>query len=214
MRYLMATDGSAPSLKAARFMLRHVRPGTEDEIFVAYVFPLPSDPECYEGVAVLPTSAGDDRVAAVAAPILQATMDILLESGSNVRDVCLVGNPAQEIVEFAMNLGIDLVVLITTLEFVDDPRAALAESWRVARRGIVLGVLNRRSRLGRELERRRDPPWPQATLYTVRELRRLVLDAAGERRPRIMVKTTLWPRWRGALRLPWGGFIGVRATAR
>lgn len=109
--------------------------------------------------------------------------------------------------------SVDLVVLITTLEFVDDPRAVLAESWRVARRGIVLGVLNRRSRLGRELERRRDPPWPQATLYTVRELRRLVLDAAGERRPRLMVRTTLWPRWRGALRLPWGGFIGVRATA-
>jgi nucleotide-binding universal stress UspA family protein len=110
VRYLMATDGSAASLKAARFMLRHARPGTGDEIFVAYVFPLPSDPECYEGVAVLPTSAGDDRVAAVAAPILQATMDILLESGSHIRDVCLVGNPAQEIVEFAMNLGIDLIV--------------------------------------------------------------------------------------------------------
>lgn len=108
--------------------------------------------------------------------------------------------------------SVDLVVLVTTLEFVDDPRAALAESWRVARRGILLGVLNRHSRLGRELAGRRDSPWPEATLYTVRELRRLVLDAAGEQRPRLMVRTTLWPRWRGALRLPWGGFIGVRAT--
>jgi ubiquinone/menaquinone biosynthesis C-methylase UbiE len=110
--------------------------------------------------------------------------------------------------------SVDLVVLMTTLEFVDDPRAALAESWRVARQGILLGVLNRHSRLGRELAGRRDPPWPEATLYTVRELRRLVLDAAGERRPRLVVRTTLWPRWSGALRLPWGGFVGVRATAR
>ena len=36
-----------------------------------------------------------------------------------------------------------VLALITTLEFVSDPDQALAEAVRVARRGILLGVLNR-----------------------------------------------------------------------
>jgi len=110
MRYIVATDGSDASLEAARFLVQHSCPGPEDEIFVIYVFPLPSDPECYEGVVSLPTQAGDERVAEVARPILAKTMEALSDTESRVNDVTLVGNPAKEIVEFAMNLGVDLVV--------------------------------------------------------------------------------------------------------
>jgi len=39
----------------------------------------------------------------------------------------------------------DVVALVTTLEFVDDPRVALREASRVARKKIVLGVLNKYS---------------------------------------------------------------------
>lgn len=39
----------------------------------------------------------------------------------------------------------DLVALITTLEFVTDPVQALREALRVARLGLLLGVLNRQS---------------------------------------------------------------------
>ena len=46
----------------------------------------------------------------------------------------------------------DLVAFITTLEFLEQPREALAEALRVARCGMVLGVLNRCSLLG--LQRR------------------------------------------------------------
>jgi len=73
MRYIVATDGSEPSLRAARFLVRQSCPAPEDEISVIYVFPLPSDPECYD-------------------------------------EVVLVGNPGKEIVEFATNLGVDLIV--------------------------------------------------------------------------------------------------------
>ena len=110
MRYIVATDGSEPSLKAARFLVQHSCPGPEDEIFVIYVLPLPSDPECYEGVVSLPTEAGDERVAEVARPILAKTMEVFAETESRVNDVVLVGNPAREIVEFAMNLDVNLVV--------------------------------------------------------------------------------------------------------
>jgi nucleotide-binding universal stress UspA family protein len=110
MRYIVATDGSYASHKAARFLVQHSCPGPEDEIFVIYVFPLPSDPECYEGVVSLPTEASDDRVAKVAGPILAKTLEALAEVESQVNEVVLVGNPAMEIVEFAMNLGVDLIV--------------------------------------------------------------------------------------------------------
>ncbi len=110
MRYIVATDGSEPSLKAARFLVEHSCPGPEDEIFVIYVFPLPSDPECYEGVVSLPTHPGDERVAGVARLILAKTIEVFADTESRVNEVVLVGNPAKEIVEFAMNLGVDLVV--------------------------------------------------------------------------------------------------------
>jgi len=41
----------------------------------------------------------------------------------------------------------DLVALITTLEFVTDPVQVLSEATRVARHGLILGVLNRQSLL-------------------------------------------------------------------
>ncbi len=110
MRYIVATDGSEPSLRAARFFIRQSCPGPEDELFVIYVFPLPSDPECYEGVVPLPTHADDERVAEVARPILAETLEVLAEVKGHVNEVILVGNPAKEIVEFAMNLDVDLVV--------------------------------------------------------------------------------------------------------
>jgi nucleotide-binding universal stress UspA family protein len=110
MRYVVATDGSEPSLKAARFFVRRSCPGPEDEVFVIYVFPLPPDRDCYEGVVPLPTEATDERVVEVARPILSKTMDVFSGTEGRINDVVMLGNPAEEIVEFAMNLGVDLVV--------------------------------------------------------------------------------------------------------
>ncbi|MFA9460289.1 class I SAM-dependent methyltransferase [Thiohalorhabdus methylotrophus] len=43
----------------------------------------------------------------------------------------------------------DLVTAVTSLCFIDNPEAALAEMWRVARRAVLVGLLNRRSLLHR-----------------------------------------------------------------
>jgi len=110
MRYIIATDGSEASLKAAGFLVEHSCPGPDDEVFVIYVFPLPPDPECFSGIVSLPNDASDDRVTEVAAPILTKTLEILQGVESSVNEVILVGNPAMEIVRFAMNLGVDLIV--------------------------------------------------------------------------------------------------------
>lgn len=109
----------------------------------------------------------------------------------------------------------DLAAMITTLEFLEQPFETLVEAWRVARRGVVMGVLNRWSLLG--LQRRlagirRLTIYDAAHFYSVGELKQLLMSVAGEQ-ARIVWRTTLFPRgwpWPQS-RLPWGGFIGMAA---
>jgi SAM-dependent methyltransferase/uncharacterized protein YqgV (UPF0045/DUF77 family) len=107
----------------------------------------------------------------------------------------------------------DLVALITTLEFLEQPREALVDALRVARRGVLLGVLNRWSLLG--LQRRlaglsRASVYSAAHFYGVGELRRL-LRSVADGKAHIRWHTTLFPRgwpWLQSTLL-WGGFIGM-----
>jgi ubiquinone/menaquinone biosynthesis C-methylase UbiE len=103
----------------------------------------------------------------------------------------------------------DLVAIITTLEFLPDPARALAEALRIARRGLVLGVLNRRSLVGRRLKNEGGPVWDAARFFTPAELTQLVQRAAAGKRTEIIWRTTLWRVWPRELPLPWGGFIGL-----
>lgn len=103
----------------------------------------------------------------------------------------------------------DLVLLVTTLEFMPEPEQALAETLRVARRGLVLGVLERRSRLARELLRGGELIWDAARFYTPRELKGVVRRALAGRPARIVWRTTLWRFWPRELPVAGGGFIGM-----
>ena len=105
--------------------------------------------------------------------------------------------------------AVDLVAFVTTLEFLPDPVLALREGLRVARRGLILGVINGQSLLGRRLRRAGGPIWGVARLYTPGELRALVQQAATGMPVRILWRTTLWPIVPWALPLPWGGFTGM-----
>jgi ubiquinone/menaquinone biosynthesis C-methylase UbiE len=107
----------------------------------------------------------------------------------------------------------DLVTLITTLEFVSEPILVLEEALRVTRRGLILGILNRQSVLGRSLRRTGGPVWEAARFFTPTEMVQLV-HLAAKKPVEITWRTTLWPLWRGALPLPWGGFIGMAVQWR
>lgn len=107
-----------------------------------------------------------------------------------------------------LSKSIDLVALITTLEFLSDPGRALAEAMRVARQGLVLGVLNARSRLGLQYKREGGPVWESARFFTPDELERMILEIIGGEAG-VVWRTTLWPLWPAALPLPLGGFIGM-----
>ena len=107
----------------------------------------------------------------------------------------------------------DLTAFITTLEFLERPREVLVEALRVARHGVLLGVLNRWSVLG--LQRRlaglfHQTVYDAAHFYGVGELKRLLRSVAGGK-AHVVWHTTLfshgWPC--SQARLPWGGFIGM-----
>jgi SAM-dependent methyltransferase len=106
----------------------------------------------------------------------------------------------------------DLALLITTLEFVTDPFRALAEAVRVARQGLILGVLNRWSLLTLKYRSSGKPLWKAARFFGPQELTRLVRIAAASRFRGARWRTTIWPiPWVTDLPLPWGGFIGLAA---
>ena len=70
----------------------------------------------------------------------------------------------------------DTVALINTLEFVEDPFLALREAFRVARRNVLLGVLNKYSisRVHYLIENLwRDSVYSRARFFSVFELRRM-----------------------------------------
>jgi SAM-dependent methyltransferase len=103
----------------------------------------------------------------------------------------------------------DVVAIIATLEFVVSPFRVVREAARVARRGVLIGALNRASRLGCRIRSAVGEPWSNAKLTTVPELRRRLSAACEDRRYALTWFTTLWPGFSRALRLPWGDFIGM-----
>lgn len=137
------------------------------------------------------------------------SIPMLTEAGEAGSADCLCGDA--EALPFN-DRTFDLVAFITTLEFVHAPILALSEAVRVARRGLVLGVINRCSALGRRYRRSGGPIWEAARLLNPGELRETVLAAVGPEAS-MTYRTTLWPGWPGPpLPLPWGGFIGMGVT--
>jgi SAM-dependent methyltransferase len=109
----------------------------------------------------------------------------------------------------------DLVALITSLEFMPDPEQALAETTRIARQGLILGVLNRWSLWAIRYRRSGGPVWSAARFSAPGELAALVRRAAGERLAEVAWRTALWPLpGLGELPLPFGAFIGMSVRLR
>lgn len=110
--------------------------------------------------------------------------------------------------------AVDLCVFVITLEFVERPGEALAEAIRVARRGVLVIVLNRWSVDG--LSRRWGPDARRARLgrardFTLPSLRGLLSAAAGPRLGALRWASALLPDGLFAvpLRIPFGGVIGI-----
>lgn len=150
---------------------------------------------------------GEQGFQAIGLDISRPMMEQAKKLGS---PTCLQGDAYK--LPFSSN-SFDLVVMITTLEFLPSPVQALAEAARVSRQGLILGVLNAQSRLGRQYKKEAGPVWESARFFAPLELRRLLKTFVGEQAD-VSWQTTLWPLWPGALPLPWGGFIGMISKSR
>jgi len=102
----------------------------------------------------------------------------------------------------------DIVMMITTLEFLEEPKLALKEALRVCKDRVLLGVMNKYSWLS--VRRRakgiflKDPIWGYPRFYGVRELARLVKGL--DKNLKVCWQTCI-PNSQG--RNPFGAFIGV-----
>jgi ubiquinone/menaquinone biosynthesis C-methylase UbiE len=139
----------------------------------------------------------------------------MLAAASTANGGCCYVRATAEALPFA-DASIDIVAFITTLEFVALPTRALREAARVARSGVVLGVLNLASPLG--LGRKlaswfRPSVYRSAHFYTAWGLQRLVRRSLPGRVQNMQWTTALWPRGvPGALRgLPCGALIALAA---
>lgn len=110
--------------------------------------------------------------------------------------------------------AVDVVLFVTTLEFLEDPPGALAEAVRVARHGLILLVLNRWSLGG--ISRRIGPQGHQPLLGQARDhslvsLRTLLRGAAGNRLDTLRWNCILYPGlpWRLRFPVPFGDVLGV-----
>jgi SAM-dependent methyltransferase len=113
--------------------------------------------------------------------------------------------------------SIDVTLLLTTLEFLEDPALALAEAARVSRRGILLVTLNRLSigGLSRRLGRRaRGSLLGQAHDVTLCRMRAVLKRAAGSRLRALHWASTLFPGGFAETRaaFPFGDVLGMAAV--
>ena len=112
--------------------------------------------------------------------------------------------------------AVDVVVFVTTLEFLEYPDTALSDAVRVARRAVVVVALNRWS-VG-ALSRRCGPQAHRSLLgrardYSLASLRALLTAAAGERLREIRWASSLFPDglWKLRAQIPFGDIIGMVA---
>jgi nucleotide-binding universal stress UspA family protein len=110
MRYLLATDGSASSIRAAGWISKHLPGDGKHELFLVFVFPIPPATDLYAGIVRFPDDPSDERVTKVARRVFDLTRPALGGFRGTIHEVLLAGNPAQQIIEFAETQRVDLMV--------------------------------------------------------------------------------------------------------
>lgn len=102
----------------------------------------------------------------------------------------------------------DIVCMITTLEFLDDPKLAVKEALRVSRSRVFLGVLNKYSPMSLKRKLKgiflKDPIWTHARLFSTHGL--IKLSKALHKNLEVSWETCI-PNSKG--KNPFGAFIGV-----
>jgi ubiquinone/menaquinone biosynthesis C-methylase UbiE len=115
----------------------------------------------------------------------------------------------------------DVVVFIACMEYMPEPVKVLTEASRVARHGIIIGLMNKWSlptvRRILQVKMGRNPFYETARFYSVLDMKRILKDAFGSRSQIAHWATTVFPRIFGSTEsslIPFGAFLGLAMKLR
>ncbi len=110
----------------------------------------------------------------------------------------------------------DLAAFITSFEYIPDPLRALQEAARVARQGLILGLMNRWSlpTIRRRIQELfgKNPFYKNAHFYSIPEILPLLVRALAHTHAlKIQWRSTLFPKLfpLGEAKIPFGAFLGL-----
>ena len=110
----------------------------------------------------------------------------------------------------------DVIMFVTSLEYMPKVTAVFAEATRVARKGIVIGLMNKWSpptiRKIIQVRMRRNPHYRNAKFYSIFDMKRILHETLSGKYSIVYWRTTAFPRVFGKLesaRFPFGSFLGI-----
>lgn len=164
--------------------------------------------------ATLEIGVGSGRFAAPLGIRLGLEPSPAMAEKARERGIDVVSGVA-EALPFA-DAAFQLVLLITTICFVDDPAQAFREVWRVLRPGgqVIVGLVDSESELGRHYQTRKKKSrfYHEARFFSVAEVLTLMVAAGFQS---MALRQTLFPEspmYRVEAGSGAGAFVGVRGT--
>ena len=110
----------------------------------------------------------------------------------------------------------DVVIYLTSLEYMPDVDAVFAEAGRIARKGIILGLVNKWSpttvRRTIQVRLARNPYYRNAKFYSISDIKRILNRALSGGYKIVYWNTTVFPKAFGNMQsssLPFGSFLGI-----
>ena len=110
----------------------------------------------------------------------------------------------------------DVVAFIACMEYMPSPVKVLEESLRVARKGIIIGLMNKWSlptiRRIIQVKMNKNPYYKNAKFYSILDMKRTMKKALNDKYTIPLWSTTVLPRILGDLDssyFPFGAFLGI-----
>jgi len=115
----------------------------------------------------------------------------------------------------------DVVAFIACMEYMPDPVKVLSEASRVARKGIIIGLMNKWSlptiRRIIQLKMGKNPYYKNAKFYSILDIKRIVKAALKNEYNISLWNTTVFPKILGNAEsslFPFGAFLGIAVKLR
>jgi len=119
------------------------------------------------------------------------------------------------------NNSFDIVAFIACMEYMPQPVKVIHEATRVARKGIIIGLMNKWSlptaRRIIQVKMGKNPYYKNAKFYSILDMKRMLREAFGGKYAITLWTTTLFPKIFGDTQsalIPFGAFLGIAVKLR